>query len=117
MTAFLLAPLLSLACAARSEPPELAGGVVQSQEWHVARSTAGVEREEFIGEVRYQAGQTAARCDHALYRHAERTWSLDGHVRLDKRLPSGDRLQAQGDSAFLNMGRRSGWLEGKPVLL
>ena len=113
MTASLVALLLNLwACPGRaqSETPVM-GGVVRSKEWRIRR--APEKEEEFIGAVSYRAADTAIKADWALYRHAARTWKARGNVDAERRLSSGDVVEARGEEAFYDQGAEIGVLSAK----
>jgi hypothetical protein len=98
-----LAPLLF----AQGSSP-VAGGVVSSKEWRVKRGET--KEEEFIGDVRYRTGPTVIVSDWALYKHEPQTWQLRGGVKVDRKLDSGDLVEARGDRAFLDARTRAGWM-------
>ncbi|MHB2026442.1 MAG: hypothetical protein ACYCPQ_07370 [Elusimicrobiota bacterium] len=86
--------------------------IVQSQEWTVHRGTS--ESDEFTGDVHYKAGPDSASADWALYDRNAQTWQAKGHVAAERKLVSGDIVDARGDEAFSDEKTRDGWLIGKP---
>ena len=109
MSGAAMAALLGLAAAAWPQASSrVAGGVVSSREWRVHRGQQ--KEEEFTGEVRYRTGPNVVRCDWARYKHEPQTWQLRGHVAVDRKLESGDRVEVSGNRGFFDGRKRSGWL-------
>ncbi|MBI5629441.1 MAG: hypothetical protein HY921_01005 [Elusimicrobia bacterium] len=101
--------LLLLAPARAGEArPRAAGSVVQSDQWEVRRSPH--REEEFTGNVRYQAGRSRLRSDWALFSHETELWTVRGHVRLEHRMLSGDRVTAEGDAGTYSLATKKGAL-------
>jgi hypothetical protein len=108
----LLLLLGSLARAADVEQGSaVMGGVVRSKEWRVRRTPK--REEEFIGEVSYHGADSDASSDWALYREATRSWKARGHVRVERRLASGDTALARGDEARFDQAAAEGALWAK----
>ncbi len=107
MRALLLAALLPGAAAAA----DVAGSVVSSKEWRVRR--APHREEEFIGDVRYQAGANDFAADWALFRHETKRWQARGRVVMKRRSEDGDVLTAKGDEAAFDQASDSGWVSAK----
>lgn len=84
------------------------GGLVSSREWKVRR--APEKEEEFIGDVRYRNAESAVAADWALYRHATQSWRARGHVGIEHKLPSGDKVSAKGSEATYDQRTRNGSL-------
>lgn len=107
---------LAAASLALGQPASpVAGGVVSSKEWRVKRGP-GEKEEEFSGDVRYRTGPNVIRSDWALYKHEAQTWQLRGDVRVDRTMDSGDKVQAEGDKAFVTMKTQAGWLVGQDLV-
>ena len=105
--------ILSLALAAAmpagaSSP----AAVVKSREWVVRRGER--KEEEFVGEVRYDAGPSHLASDWALFRHATREWTAKGRVALSREFSDGSRVEARGEKAVHDELGRRGRLEPRP---
>ncbi len=97
-----------LAAPAAAEPTM--AGVVKSLEWRVKRAPA--REEEFIGDVSYKAGPDRLRSDWALFRHEPRTWEARGNIRVERRLDSGEIIEARGERAEYDQKTGKGSLTG-----
>ena len=107
----LLLALLARPCAAKDTGP-VAGAAVSSREWKVRRGKDEKE-EEFIGNVRYKAADTAFSSDWALYRHKADAWKARGRVKVARILSSGDTVEAKGDEGAFSKKTGKGTLTAK----
>jgi lipopolysaccharide assembly outer membrane protein LptD (OstA) len=106
----MILPLLLLLAAPTSAqaPGGAAGSVVRSKEWIVRRGKN--PEEEFVGDVRYEAGGTRLSADWALYRHVQKDWKARGRVVLRRALQAGDVVEARGETARFDEDTRRGEL-------
>lgn len=102
-----LALLLALSAAAQPASSTPAA-VVRSKEWVIKRSPS--REDEFIGDVRYQAGPAKLTADWARYRHDSKLWNARGSVALTRELSDGSSAHASGASATFDEKARSGSL-------
>lgn len=105
-TLLLLALLSSPARAA-----DVMGSVVSSKEWRVRR--APKREEEFVGDVRYEAGPNEFSSDWALFQHESKRWKARGRVVMRRTMDSGDLLTTRGDEASFDQTVGRGWMEAK----
>lgn len=105
------APLVAMLLAgpAPAQPAaQTPAAVVRSKEWVIKRSPT--REDEFIGDVRYQAGPTKLTADWARYRHDSKLWAARGAVALTRALSDGSSAHASGASASFDEKARSGAL-------